>query len=626
MKITQADQQKLEKIGRHDLLSFATYIPKSYINTCLLDYLGENASGVINIEVLHSDFLRGKNILKIQAFMPKFRESLELMIFNAKSFHKSIFSVGKSLYVLGKIEYRFGKYTMVQPKTTNEVGKIILSFKTTTLKSSTIAELAEKLITQENLINEGIPSSIAKDITTIFNPTKGFLKEYQENNSLPSRYINALKWVEIYNYLKNLSKKRRYFDAKYICNGDYQSFIKSLPFTLTQAQRETIDTIAKDLKKPVAAKRLIMGDVGCGKTIIILSAVVIAYPQKSILMAPTTILARQLYEEAQKYLPTYIKTQLITADTKDIDITKNIFEEETHFIIGTQALLYRDFQTQDFALVMSDEQHRFGTKQRHHLEKVTEEKTSLNTKKPHVLQFSATPIPRTMAMLNSSLIDVSTIKELPFKKDITTTIIDKSDFNHLISHIQSEISQNRQVVIVYPLVEESENFDYLSLKEGQVFWQKHFKNVYVTSGKDKDKEQILQEFRDNGDILLATTLIEVGISLPKLSSIVIVAPERLGLATLHQLRGRVSRNGLKGYCFLYTNTKQSQRLQDFSKHLSGFDIAELDLKYRNSGDILVGERQSGAEFEFFDMSNDEKILSEVKDHIHQESINQRIID
>lgn len=552
--------------------------------------------------------------------MPKFEESLELVVFNAKSFHQNIFSTGKNLYALGKIEHKFGKYTMVQPKIINEVGKIILNFKTTALRSATIAELADKLIVEENLINEGIPAPIAKDIEMIFHPNEAFLKEYQKNNSLPLAYINALKWVEIYNHLKNLSKKRRYFDAKYICNGDYQSFVKSLPFDLTNAQKDTISTISKDLQKPIAAKRLIMGDVGCGKTIVILAAVVMAYPQKSILMAPTTILARQLYEEAQKYLPSHIKTKLITADTKDVDMTKNIFGEETHFVIGTQALLYRDFEMQEFALVMTDEQHRFGTKQRHHLEKITEEKTSTHTKKPHVLQFSATPIPRTMAMLNASLIDVSTIKELPFKKDITTTIIDKNDFAQLISHIKAEISHHRQVVIVYPLVEESENFDYLSLKEGQVFWQKHFKNVYVTSGKDKDKEQVLQDFRDNGDILLATTLIEVGISLPKLSSIIIVAPERLGLATLHQLRGRVSRNGLKGYCFLYTNTKQSQRLQDFSKHLSGFDIAELDLKYRNSGDMLIGERQSGAEFEFFDTTSDEKILSEVKNHIRQEAL------
>ncbi|MDO7252527.1 ATP-dependent DNA helicase RecG [Helicobacter cappadocius] len=615
MKITSIEHQKLQKLGHKDILSFATHVPKAYINTCLLESLENNSIGVLNIEVCALDFIRGKNILKIQAFMPKFKESIEMVIFNAKSFHKNIFSVGKSLYVLGKIEYKFNKYTIVQPKPINEIGKITLSFKSTALRSSTISELAQKIITIENLMEEGVPNHIARYIETIFHPTEKFLKEYQKNASFPDPYLNALKWIEIYNYLRHLSKKRRYFDAKHICTGDYKSFIKSLPFSLTKAQNETIETIAKDLTKPIAAKRLIMGDVGCGKTIVILSAVTMAYPKKSILMAPTTILARQLYEEAQKYLPTKIKTKLITADSKDMQIDKNIFGEEVHFIIGTQALLYRDFETQDLALVMSDEQHRFGTKQRHQLEKTTEEKTSGHTKKPHVLQFSATPIPRTMAMLNSSLIDVSYIKELPFKKDITTKIIDKSDFHHLISHIQSEINQHRQIVIVYPLVEESENFDYLSLKEGMLFWKKHFKNVYVTSGKDKDKEQVLEDFRDKGDILLATTLIEVGISLPKLSSIIIVAPERLGLATLHQLRGRVSRNGLKGYCFLYTNTKQSQRLKDFSRHLSGFDIAELDLKYRNSGDLLMGERQSGAEFEFFNMSTDEAILQEVKSQI-----------
>ncbi|PAF53755.1 ATP-dependent DNA helicase RecG [Helicobacter sp. 13S00482-2] len=619
MKITPLEHQKLQKIGCKDLLSFAIYVPKSYLNTCLLDSLENNSIGAVSVEIHSLDFIRGKNILKIQAFMPKFEKFLEMVIFNAKSFHKNIFSTGKSLYVLGKIEYRFNKYTIVQPKITDEVGKIVPIFKSTALKSSVISELAQKLIIQKNLINEGIPSNIAKKIEILFHPTKEFFKEYQKTISLPTPYMNALKWVEIYSYLKDLSKKRRYFNAKYICKGEYQTFIKSLPFSLTPAQNQTIETIAKDLAQPIAAKRLIMGDVGCGKTIVILSAVMMAYPQKSVLMAPTTILARQLYEEAQKYLPAEIKTKLITTDTKDVEIHKDIFGEQVHFIIGTQALLYRDFQTEDLALVMSDEQHRFGTKQRHQLEKSTEEKTSEHTKKPHVLQFSATPIPRTMAMLNSSLIDVSYIKDIPFKKDITTKIIDKNDFPSLISHIHSEINENRQIAIVYPLVQESESFDYLSLKEGMIFWKKHFKNVYVTSGQDKDKEQILQDFRDNGNILLATTLIEVGISLPKLSSIVIVAPERLGLATLHQLRGRVSRNGLKGYCFLYTNTKDSQRLKDFSKHLSGFDIAELDLKYRNSGDLLMGERQSGAEFKFFNMSTDEQILSEVKDHIHRTS-------
>lgn len=617
MEIQLTDYEKLQRLGLSDLLSLAKFTPKSYSDTALLRELGKVSSqGVVEIDILGTSFLRGKKIFKVQAQMPKFDQILEIIIFNAKPFHQAIFTSEKSLLVAGKIEYKFGRYTLTQPKIVQTSGQIIPNFKTTSLKNATIIELSQRLLTKQNLIEEGLPENIAVKIEKIFAPTQGFLQQYQKSDSFPPDYLYALKWVEIYSYLKRISKKRRYFEAKYSCKGDYKSFIASLPFCLTPSQAKAIEDIAQDLVKNTASKRLIMGDVGCGKTIVILSAVTIAYPYKTLLMVPTTILARQLYEEAQKFLPSYINILLITADTKDdLSKTPSLFNDEAHFIIGTQALLYREFDTQKFALVMSDEQHRFGAKQRHQLEKITEEKPFKNIKKPHVLQFSATPIPRTMAMLNSSLIDFSFIKDLPFKKDIITRIITKTDFPELIRHIQIEVSQNRQVVIVYPLVEESKNFDYISLKEGTDFWKKHFKNVFVTSGKDKEKEQVLQDFREKGDILLATTLVEVGISLPRLSSIVIVAPERLGLATLHQLRGRVSRNGLKGYCFLYANSVKSERLKEFSQNLSGFDIAEIDLKYRSGGDLIGGERQSGAEFEFFDMRTDVKILCDVRKNL-----------
>jgi ATP-dependent DNA helicase RecG len=230
----------------------------------------------------------------------------------------------------------------------------------------------------------------------------------------------------------------------------------------------------------------------------------------------------------------------------------------------------------------------------------------------HFLQFSATPIPRTMSLIQSSLVDFSFIKELPFKKDITTKIINKSYFKKLIEHINSQIKQAHQTIIVYPLVEESEIIEYLSIDEAKNYWQKNFKNVFVTHGKDKDKEEVISRFKEKGDILLSTTVVEVGISLPRLTTIVIVAPERLGLATLHQLRGRVSRNGLKGYCFLYTNNMNNKRLKDFSKTLNGFEIAELDLKYRQSGDIIKGEQQSGKSFRWIDLSSDEDIVKEAK--------------
>jgi ATP-dependent DNA helicase RecG len=182
-----------------------------------------------------------------------------------------------------------------------------------------------------------------------------------------------------------------------------------------------------------------------------------------------------------------------------------------------------------------------------------------------------------------------------------------------VEHIKEEIKHAHQTIVVYPLVEESETIEYQSIDEARGYWEKNFEKVYVTHGKDKEKESILEAFRDDGNILIATTLIEVGISLPNLSTIVIVAPERLGLASLHQLRGRVSRTGLKGYCYLFSKQKPSQRLLSFSKTLDGFEIAELDLRYRQGGDLLRGDVQSGKHFKWFDPLEDVEILEEVKE-------------
>jgi len=198
------------------------------------------------------------------------------------------------------------------------------------------------------------------------------------------------------------------------------------------------------------------------------------HPYRSILMAPTTILAAQLYEEAQKFLPD-LRIALVTNATKKGSL------EDYDFIIGTHALLHRPLP--EAGLVMVDEQHRFGTAQRHALTKLTDNDTS-----PHYLQFSATPIPRTQAMIDSAHIDVSLIVQTPFTKNIATRIIGKSDFPALLEHIRSEIAQNHQVLIVYPLVEQSESINYQSIEEARGYWEKNFENVYVTHGKDKEKE------------------------------------------------------------------------------------------------------------------------------------------
>jgi len=320
-------------------------------------------------------------------------------------------------------------------------------------------------------------------------------------------------------------------------------------------------------------------------------------------MAPTTILANQLFEEAKKYL-LKVKITLVTNKSKKEDLS------EYDFIIGTHALLYRELP--EAGLVMVDEQHRFGTAQRNMLEKLVSSEDILKQKKPHYLQFSATPIPRTQAMIETAHIDVSLITSTPFKKDITSKVIYKNDFKELLVHIKSEIKKGNQILLVYPLVEQSEVLEYQSIDEARSYWEKNFKKVYVTHGKDKKKEEVLSEFAQNGNILIATTVVEVGISLPKLSTVVIVGAERLGLSTLHQLRGRVSRTGLKGYCFLYTNSNSSQRLNKFTQTTSGFDIANLDLKFRKSGDLLKGSSQSGNQFKWIDLSEDEEVVKSVK--------------
>jgi ATP-dependent DNA helicase RecG len=488
---------------------------------------------------------------------------------------------------------------MSQPKSIRQIGKITPKYKTV-LKESEIASLMEAYITEQNLFNEGLDS---KEVTTLMHIhfPKSMEEVYVDGN-FKAEFVNVLKFVEAFNHIKKLHGKRADFPAKRALNGNIEPFVNNLPFTLTKEQEEVIAQIKIDLQREEkAAKRMIVGDVGSGKTMVILASVMMALPHKSILMAPTSLLALQLYEEACKHLPKSVNIALVMQGKDKGDYA------QADFIIGTHALLYKD-DLPEASLVMVDEQHRFGTKQRHSLEALV----SSGDKKPHFLQFSATPIPRTQAMMQSELLDVSLITTTPFEREVLTQTISRPDFPNLLTHIKEEIAQKHQVLIIYPLVEESREIPYQSLEESRGFWESKFDNVYVTHGKDKQKEEVLLAFREEGDILLATTVVEVGISLPRLTLIVIVGAERLGLATLHQLRGRVGRNGLKSWCYLYSNSTENFRLEQFTKTTNGFDIAKLDLKFRDSGDILDGTIQSGQRFKWLDMAEDEEVVAYAK--------------
>jgi len=592
MKEAKALFQKLKIVS---LLDLALLVPSSYNNTTLSTEIALGSTHTFEAIVKEVSNFNGKFIVRF--YLPKFQKELSSMLFKVTPYHRQLFTIGSHHYIQGKVEEYRGYVQMNQPKSLKRIGEITPKY-STTLKESSMRSLVECYITESSLFNEGLNATEVKTLLGLHYPKA--LKDTTHYDK------EVLKFVEAFNHIKKLRGKREEFPALESLNGELLPFTKDLPFELTKEQQFVIYEVQQDLNQTNrAAKRLIIGDVGSGKTMVILAAATIAFPSKSILMAPTSLLALQLFEEATKHLPKTIKIALVMQGKNEGDYL------EADFIVGTHALLFKEDLPQA-SLVMVDEQHRFGTKQRAMLEAMM----SKGEKRPHYLQFSATPIPRTQAMMQSELIDVSLITTTPFEKDITTRIIGKEDFAELLEDIENEIAQEHQVLIVYPLVEESQEIPYQSLDEGRGFWEKKFDHVYVTHGKDKQKEQVLEEFREKGNILLATTVVEVGISLPRLTLIVIVGAERLGLATLHQLRGRVGRLGLKSWCYLFTNNKKNNRLSSFCHTTSGFEIAKLDLKFRNSGDILDGTVQSGMQFKFLDLAEDEHIVHAAKERVH----------
>ncbi|WP_321779181.1 ATP-dependent DNA helicase RecG [Sulfurimonas sp.] len=591
MNLTKDIQTKFSKLKINSWCELSLMLPHSYEDLTLKNTIDMGKAQLIDASV--ESVFRSPNTIQITFYAHNLGHTINGVLFRPKPYMMHQFKVGERDYFYGVIDCKVGNCSMSMPRKISTIGSITPKYKST-LRSDVMLRLVQNNLTLELLKSEGLKEEVAQEILKLHFPTTMInLKE------LDKKSIDALKYLELFIYMKLLASKRRYFEPLVRVDATYDDWTSSLPFKLTKEQMLTIKDIKNDFAKDVASKRMIVGDVGSGKTMVILASAYMMRKSYSILMAPTTLLANQLFEEAQKYLPN-MTTILVTNKTKKIDLS------EYDFIIGTHALLYRELPSA--GLVMVDEQHRFGTQQRNMLEKLVSSKE----KKPHFLQFSATPIPRTQAMIETAHIDVSLITTTPFKKDITSEVIHKNDFSELLERIKKEIAKNNQVLLVYPLVEQSEVLEYQSIDEARGYWEKNFDDVYVTHGKDKHKEEVLLEFREKGSLLIATTVVEVGISLPRLSTVVIVGAERLGLSTLHQLRGRVSRTGLKGYCYLYTNQSSSDRLDEFVKTTSGFDIANLDLKFRKSGDLLRGSSQSGSQFKWIDLALDEDVVRAVK--------------
>jgi ATP-dependent DNA helicase RecG len=403
--------------------------------------------------------------------------------------------------------------------------------------------------------------------------------------------------------------------------GQYlNTFYKEqLPFELTKAQKKVIREIRADLGSGKQMNRLLQGDVGSGKTLVALMTMLIALDNgyQACMMAPTEILASQHYQTLSKMLSGMnVRVELLMGSTKTADrrrIHDALQDGSLHILIGTHALIEEEVQFKNLGFVVIDEQHRFGVAQRAKL-------WEKNMKTPHVLVMTATPIPRTLAMTLYGDLDNSVIDEMPpGRKPVITSHAFESKRLALFGFLKSKIAEGRQVFIVYPLIQESATLDLKNLMEGYDAVVREFPlpdyAISIVHGqmKPKDKEFEMQRFiKKQTQILVATTVIEVGVDIPNASVMVIENAERFGLSQLHQLRGRVGRGADQSYCILMTSDKLSadarQRLKTMVATNDGFKIAEADLRLRGPGD-LEGTQQSGIlDLKIADIVQDEKIL------------------
>lgn len=570
--------------------------------------------------------------------------SIELIWFSGIRYIRQNIIPGKEYTVFGKPSSFNGKINIVHPEMESEKTEVIY---TGILQSfyNTSGLLKKRYITSRTLnklqyilakstkdkINETLPSYIL-DKFHLLNLAKS-LKEihFPENSRILQKATFRLKFEELfYIQLKILLlkiKRQNHFKGFVFSKvGDNfnRFYNNNLPFELTNAQKKVIKEIRHDLGSGKQMNRLLQGDVGSGKTLVALMVSLIAFDNgyQVSLMAPTEILAQQHFQTIKKFLKGIpINIGLLTGSVKSKkrrETLEGIKTGEIQILIGTHALIEDTVVFKNLGLVIIDEQHRFGVAQRGKLW------TKSDTIPPHILVMTATPIPRTLAMTIYGDLDVSVIDELPpGRKPIETRHSYDNRAKDIYQFIKKQIKQGRQAYIVYPLIKESEKSDLKNIENGYEFLKEVFPmfTLGMVHGKMKaaEKEKEMQLFKEGkSQILVATTVIEVGVDVPNATIMVIQNAERFGLSQLHQLRGRVGRGGSQSYCILMSSFKISnlsrKRLDTMVRTNDGFEIAEADLKLRGPGD-MEGTQQSGlgVNLHIANIAKDGKILQVARD-------------
>ncbi len=618
-------KQELNLFTFQDLLYF---FPYRYIDRSTfykINDLPKNSSEVqIKGEIVNVEMIRQKRGKRLVATFTDGQNKMELIWFRGHQWIKESLKLNTAYVIFGRLNWYDNRPHMPHPEM-DTLENFEKGFSTALqavyrstekLLSKGISQrviikmMGELMRSSENPFAETLPGDLITKYRLIDKNTALKNIHFPKNQDTLTAAQNRLKYEELFFIqlqllMKNLQRKQKIKGFVFSKVGDYFNtfFNNNLPFELTKAQKRVIREIRKDIGTAQQMNRLLQGDVGSGKTIVALMVMLIAADNgfQSCLMAPTEILAKQHYQSLKSMVGGLdISIGLLTGSSKKAERTQlaELLESgELNILIGTHAVIEDKVKFKNLGFAVVDEQHRFGVAQRAKLWRK-------NSIPPHVLVMTATPIPRTLAMSVYGDLDISVIDELPpGRKKVKT--IHRYDSNRLkvFKFIADEIQKGRQIYMVYPLIKESEKMDYKDLMDGYESISRAFPppkyQISIVHGQmpAKDKDYEMDRFiKKQTQIMVATTVIEVGVNVPNASVMVIESAERFGLSQLHQLRGRVGRGNDQSYCILMSSHKLTNeaktRLETMTATTDGFQIAEVDLKLRGPGD-LMGTQQSG---------------------------------
>ncbi len=649
MGTARADVIKKE-LGIDNFGALLNFYPYKYIDRTRFYKIRELQSDMPHVQVMarliNKEILGEKHTKRLVAQVQDDTGMLELVWFQGIKWIEKALIPGKAYILFGKPGFFNGKAQMphpeielYSPEALKRKGNITLQpaynstekLKQFALDSKGIEKLTTTLLEQyAKDIPETLPLYLLNRFKLMGRADAYKNIHYPEDAGKLNEAQYRLKFEELFFLQLKLLKNKLLRVQKFKGNvfekvGHYfnEFYQYKLPFELTGAQKRVLKEIRQDTQRPVQMNRLLQGDVGSGKTVVALMTMLIAIDNgfQTCIMAPTEILATQHYQTIKKLVgDDFIEVGLLTGSTSKKErkvLHENLENGELKILIGTHALIEDKVQYKNLGLVVIDEQHRFGVEQRSKL-------WQKSIIPPHILVMTATPIPRTLAMTLYGDLDVSVIDELPAdRKPIKTVHYYENSRLRMFGFMKEEIAKGRQIYVVYPLIKESEKLDLKNLMDGFEVISKEFPlpqyRVSVVHGKipAADKEFEMQRFvKGETQIMVATTVIEVGVNVPNASVMIIENAERFGLSQLHQLRGRVGRGAEQSYCILMSGEKLSHdgrtRLNTMVKTNNGFEIAEIDLQLRGPGNI-EGTQQSGLlDLKIADLTTDQELLQTVR--------------